>query len=81
MAIGKCRDEDDIDPERVSVTIGDVAVFPPAAGPDQLEDAAAHMRNEEVLITAELGISDGVFTVFGCDLSTGYVHINADYTT
>jgi glutamate N-acetyltransferase/amino-acid N-acetyltransferase len=81
MAIGKCRDEDDIDPDRVSVTIGDVAVFPPAAGPDQLEAAAAHMRSDEVLIVADLGIGEGAFTVFGCDLSTEYVHINADYTT
>jgi glutamate N-acetyltransferase/amino-acid N-acetyltransferase len=81
MAIGKCRDDHDIDPERVSVTIGDVAVFPPAAGIDQLDAAAHHMTGDEVLITADLGLADGAFTVFGCDLSDGYVHINADYTT
>jgi glutamate N-acetyltransferase/amino-acid N-acetyltransferase len=81
MAIGKCSDEDDIDPDRVSVTIGDVAVFPPAAGPDALSAAAVQMAADEVLITAGLGIGDGEFTVFGCDLTSEYVHINADYTT
>ena len=28
-----------------------------------------------------LGIGHGAFTVYGCDLSDGYVRINADYTT
>ena len=28
-----------------------------------------------------LGIADGAFTVYGCDLTDGYVRINADYTT
>jgi glutamate N-acetyltransferase/amino-acid N-acetyltransferase len=81
MAIGKCSDEDDIVADQVAVSIGDVAVYPPAAGSAELAAAAAHMAGVEVLITADLGIADGVFTVFGCDLSSEYVHINADYTT
>ncbi|MEO6627038.1 MAG: bifunctional ornithine acetyltransferase/N-acetylglutamate synthase, partial [Aquihabitans sp.] len=28
-----------------------------------------------------LGIADGTATVWGCDLTDGYVRINADYTT
>ncbi len=28
-----------------------------------------------------LGIDTGRFTVYGCDLTDGYVRINADYTT
>ncbi|GLY31536.1 hypothetical protein Kisp02_49010 [Kineosporia sp. NBRC 101731] len=27
------------------------------------------------------GIGDGSFTVYGCDLTDGYIRINADYTT
>jgi glutamate N-acetyltransferase/amino-acid N-acetyltransferase len=28
-----------------------------------------------------LAIAEGAFTVYGCDLTDGYVRINADYTT
>ncbi len=82
MAIGKCHDETDIDPDRVSVTIGDVPVFPATGDDDQVLDGAAkHMAGSEVSIGADLGIGDGSFTVYGCDLTDGYVRINADYTT
>ncbi|MDG2261833.1 MAG: bifunctional ornithine acetyltransferase/N-acetylglutamate synthase, partial [Actinomycetota bacterium] len=34
-----------------------------------------------VLIHVSLGIASGDFTVYGCDLTDGYVRTNADYTT
>ena len=34
-----------------------------------------------VVIGVDLGIADGAATVWGCDLTDGYVRINADYTT
>jgi glutamate N-acetyltransferase/amino-acid N-acetyltransferase len=34
-----------------------------------------------VLLEVGLGIGDGAFTVYGCDLTDGYIRINADYTT
>ncbi|CAB4698763.1 unannotated protein [freshwater metagenome] len=34
-----------------------------------------------MLIHVSLGIADGTATVWGCDLTDGYVRINADYTT
>jgi glutamate N-acetyltransferase/amino-acid N-acetyltransferase len=33
------------------------------------------------VIHVSLGIADGSFTAYGCDLTDGYVRINADYTT
>jgi glutamate N-acetyltransferase/amino-acid N-acetyltransferase len=39
------------------------------------------MRGDEVVITVDLGIAGGTFTVYGCDLTDGYIRINADYTT
>ena len=39
------------------------------------------MRGDEVRITADLAAGDASATVWGCDLTDGYVRINADYTT
>jgi glutamate N-acetyltransferase/amino-acid N-acetyltransferase len=39
------------------------------------------MGGDEVLIHVSLGIGSGTATVWGCDLTDGYVRINADYTT
>jgi glutamate N-acetyltransferase/amino-acid N-acetyltransferase len=78
MAIGKCDDQVDIDPERVRVGIGGIEMYPATA---DLAAAEAHMRGDRVLITADLGIADGAFTAYGCDLTDGYIRINADYTT
>jgi glutamate N-acetyltransferase/amino-acid N-acetyltransferase len=35
----------------------------------------------EVRIDIDLGIGGGQATAWGCDLTTDYVHINADYRT
>lgn len=43
--------------------------------------AAAIMKLSEFSISCDLGIADGVFTAFGCDLGHEYVKINADYRT
>ncbi|MCW2567911.1 MAG: arginine biosynthesis bifunctional protein ArgJ, partial [Mycobacterium sp.] len=80
MAVGKCEDDLDIDPERVRIAFGDVEVYPSAA-PDALDRAQEHLRGEEVVLGVDLGIAGGAFTVYGCDLTDGYIRINADYTT
>jgi glutamate N-acetyltransferase/amino-acid N-acetyltransferase len=46
-----------------------------------LERLSRYMRGSEVRIGVSLGIAGGSWTVYGCDLSDGYVRINADYTT
>ncbi len=85
MAIGKCSDETDIDPDRVSIRFGDQEVYPTPATPEALAELEAYLASDEVLISVDLGVrSDGTagsFTVYGCDLTDQYVRINADYTT
>ncbi|WP_419930743.1 bifunctional glutamate N-acetyltransferase/amino-acid acetyltransferase ArgJ [Candidatus Poriferisodalis sp.] len=85
MAIGKCSDETDIDPDRVRIRFGDQEVYPTPATPAALAELEAYLASDEVLISADLGVrtdgASGSFTVYGCDLTDQYVRINADYTT
>ena len=81
MAVGKCHDETDIDPERVVIRFGDIEAYPARPGPDGLEALAAVMRRDHVEIEVDLGTGPAEATVYGCDLGDGYVRINADYTT
>lgn len=81
MAVGKCSDQTDIDPERVVIRFGDLEVFPTPASQAALTELEEYLARDEVLIAVDLGIADGSFTVYGCDLTDGYVRINADYTT
>jgi glutamate N-acetyltransferase/amino-acid N-acetyltransferase len=81
MAIGKCRDETDVDAARVVIAIGGVEMYPTLADDAALEKAAAHMGQDVVEIEVDLAVAVGRATVYGCDLSDGYVRINADYTT
>ncbi|MEZ5311460.1 MAG: bifunctional glutamate N-acetyltransferase/amino-acid acetyltransferase ArgJ [Microthrixaceae bacterium] len=81
MAIGKCHDDTDIDPDRVTIGFGGVEVYPTDSGDDGLRRLEEYLAGDEVEIQVDLGIADGSWTVYGCDLSDGYVRINADYTT
>ncbi|MET9780458.1 bifunctional glutamate N-acetyltransferase/amino-acid acetyltransferase ArgJ [Nocardiopsis alba] len=81
MAVGKCSDETDVLPENVRIVFGDVETFPAESTEETLERASRHMKGDEVFIGVDLGIADGDFTVYGCDLTEGYIRINADYTT
>ncbi|WP_150240691.1 bifunctional glutamate N-acetyltransferase/amino-acid acetyltransferase ArgJ [Nocardiopsis quinghaiensis] len=81
MAVGKCEEETDILPRNVRISFGDVETYPAEATSEVLERAAQHMKGDEVVISVDLGIADGAFTVYGCDLTEGYIRINADYTT
>jgi glutamate N-acetyltransferase/amino-acid N-acetyltransferase len=40
---------------------------------------AAHLKGQEVRIGVDLGLGDGQATVWTCDLTHGYISINADY--
>ena len=81
MAIGKCSDDTDIDQERVVISFGDTEVYPTRVDEAGLAALSQTMRGDEVHIGASLGIAAGQATVWGCDLTDGYVRINADYTT
>jgi glutamate N-acetyltransferase/amino-acid N-acetyltransferase len=39
------------------------------------------LEAEEIVVRIDLGLGGGAATAWGCDLTTDYVHINADYTT
>jgi glutamate N-acetyltransferase/amino-acid N-acetyltransferase len=81
MAIGKCQDDHDIDPERVVIRFGDLETYPSRPDEMGLSRLAAIMAGDHVEIEVELGTGGAEATVYGCDLSAGYVRINADYTT
>lgn len=79
MAVGKCSDDTDIDQSSTRITFGNIEVYPlKSADLGTLEE---YLAGEEIHIGVDLGIADASWTVFGCDLSDGYVRINADYTT
>ncbi|MGW2227243.1 bifunctional glutamate N-acetyltransferase/amino-acid acetyltransferase ArgJ [Streptomyces formicae] len=84
MAVGKCQDDLDIVPERVTISFGAQEVYPGTPGPKELERVAEHLKNAEVALQVDLGVrpySTAEFTAFGCDLTEGYVRLNADYST
>jgi glutamate N-acetyltransferase/amino-acid N-acetyltransferase len=43
------------------------------------EAASAYMKNQDLIIGVDLGIGSGTSTVWTCDLTHGYIAINADY--
>jgi len=81
MAIGKCQDDLDIDQDRVRIGFGGIDVYPSEPDPPALSAVVSHLRSQEVHIGIDLGIADGTWTVYGCDLTEGYVRLNSSYTT
>ncbi|WP_017478627.1 bifunctional glutamate N-acetyltransferase/amino-acid acetyltransferase ArgJ [Pseudomonas sp. PAMC 26793] len=81
MAIGKCESEQDIDPDKVRIVFGTTEAYPRQLDEAGLLAVKSYLRGKEVLISVDLNIAQGEFTVYGCDLSEGYIRINADYTT
>jgi len=81
MAVGKCSDDVDIDAERVVIRFGQTEVYPKRVDDSGLAVLAEYLRGDDVLIHVSLGTGASSATVWGCDLTAGYVRINADYTT
>ena len=79
MAIGKSGAEADRD--RLSISFGEVLVAENGwRHPNYSEEtAAAHMKGEHIQIGVDLGLGGGKATVWTCDLTHGYIEINADY--
>ena len=79
MAIGKSGAAADRD--RLSIRFGEVEVARDGwRSPDYSEEAAAaHMKNQDIRIGVDIGIGTGTATVWTCDLTHGYISINADY--
>ncbi len=81
MAIGKCQDESDISPDRVVIRFGGQEVYPSSPDENGLDILRSYMRSSDVMIHVSLMTGNASCTVYGCDLSDGYIRINADYTT
>lgn len=79
MAIGKSGAAADRD--LLSIRFGDVLVAENGwVSPSYSEaDAAAHMKGQNLRISVDLGLGSGAATVWTCDLTHGYIDINADY--
>jgi glutamate N-acetyltransferase/amino-acid N-acetyltransferase len=43
------------------------------------EDGASYMKGRELTLTVDIGLGRGSATVYTCDLTHGYIDINADY--
>jgi glutamate N-acetyltransferase/amino-acid N-acetyltransferase len=79
MAVGKSGAAADRD--RLSIRFGDTLVAENgwvSPGYDEAQ-ATAHMKGQKVDILVDLGIGDGKAVVWTCDLTHGYIEINADY--
>lgn len=81
MAVGKSTTADEIDQALVVIRFGTQEVYPAPVGESGLAQLSAYMRGDEVRIHVSLNAGDASATVWGCDLTDGYVRINADYTT
>ncbi|WP_322867305.1 bifunctional glutamate N-acetyltransferase/amino-acid acetyltransferase ArgJ [Aquicoccus sp. G2-2] len=79
MAVGKSGERAERD--RLTIRFGDILVAENGwVAPSYSEDAgAAYMKNDEIVIRVDLGLDDGAATVWTCDLTHGYIEINADY--
>ncbi|WP_420548667.1 bifunctional glutamate N-acetyltransferase/amino-acid acetyltransferase ArgJ [Curvivirga sp.] len=79
MAVGKAGERADRD--TLTVSMGGVVIAEKGEGVDGYDEApvANHLRGDHVDIAVDLGIGDGQARVWTCDLTHGYISINADY--
>jgi len=79
MAIGKSGAAADRD--SLSISFGDILVAKEGWVADDYreEDGANYMKNDHIVLNVDVGIGGGEATVWTCDLTHGYIEINADY--
>ena len=79
MAVGKSGAG--IDQSRLDISMGGVLIAAAGARLDDYDEApvAAHMKGEEIDIAVKVGDGAGAARVWTCDLTHGYISINADY--
>jgi glutamate N-acetyltransferase/amino-acid N-acetyltransferase len=81
MAVGKCSQYTDVDQEQVIIRFGTQEVYPTQVNDQGLSELSTYMKGADVRIHVSLNTGSTEATVWGCDLTDGYVRINADYTT
>jgi len=79
MAVGKAGQKADRD--RLAITIGDEPVTANGVVLDDYseERATEHLRRDEVAISVDVGVGSGSTSIWTCDLTHGYIDINAGY--
>lgn len=79
MAVGKAGEPADRD--RLAIRFGDHWVAKDGLPVDGYDEApvAAHLKGKDIRVGADLGLGEGRATVWTCDLTHGYISINADY--
>ncbi|MEM6322080.1 MAG: bifunctional glutamate N-acetyltransferase/amino-acid acetyltransferase ArgJ [Pseudomonadota bacterium] len=79
MALGKSGAKADRD--KISIWFGDVLVAENGWVSDTYkeQDGAAYMRGQDLLLRIDLGVGNSEARVWTCDLTHGYISINADY--
>ncbi|MGO9438313.1 MAG: bifunctional glutamate N-acetyltransferase/amino-acid acetyltransferase ArgJ [Terracidiphilus sp.] len=73
----------EIDPERIDIWFGDLAVCRDGGRATEFDEAAAHvyLKQPEFSIRIQLNQGAGTCVFWTTDLTQEYVHINADYST
>ncbi len=79
MAVGKAGERADRD--RLAIRIGGCQVTRDGLAVPGYDEApvARHMQGQEIEIEVDVGVGAGAATVWTCDLTHGYIDINADY--
>jgi glutamate N-acetyltransferase/amino-acid N-acetyltransferase len=79
MAIGKAGET--IEPGRVAILVGGHAIAESGHRLEHYDEApvVAHLRGREILLEVTVGGGSGIARVWTCDLTQGYIAINADY--
>lgn len=79
MAVGKAGEPAERD--RLSIRFGNTMVAETGMVVEGYDEApvAAHLKGSEVEIGVDLGLGEGRATIWTCDLTHGYISINADY--
>jgi glutamate N-acetyltransferase/amino-acid N-acetyltransferase len=78
-AIGKAGEPADRD--QLSIRFGATQVATNGLAVEGYDEApvAAHLKGQEIEIGVDLGLGEGRATIWTCDLTHGYISINADY--
>ena len=79
MAVGKSGEAADRD--KLAISIGGIEIAKKGSVIPGYDEApvAQHMKGQDILIDVDVGVGDGQATVWTCDLTHGYISINADY--
>ena len=79
MAVGKAGEPADRD--KLSIGFGGITVAKDGLVVPDYDEApvAKHLKGHTIDVSVDIGIGDGKATIWTCDLTHGYISINADY--